>query len=202
MRIKTFTLVLAGFLASNLMATAPQAADQAPNAEMQAMMAKAKEYSTPGAEHEVLKALEGTWTTSASSWMKPGDKPMKSVGSSTISWVLDGHFLKQEFKGDMMGQAFQGLGYTGYDKMKKQYTSVWMDNMSTSMFQATGQYDAKTKTLKDGGTFSCPITGEKDMPFRTEWKIVNANNNIYTMYVKDASGKEYKSMELRYKRAQ
>lgn len=203
MKAKTLSLIFTAALSSLLFTFPSHAAGQESQAagDMQAMMAKAKEFGTPGAEHAVLKPLEGEWATTATSWMKPADKAIKSVGTSTISWALDGHFLKQKFKGDMMGQAFEGLGFVGYDKMKKEYNSVWMDNMSTSIFQSSGQFDAKTKTLRDSGTFSCPITGDTNMPFRTEWKIINNDNNIYSMFVKDAaSGKEYKSMEIRYKR--
>jgi hypothetical protein len=200
MKIKTLGL---GLAVTFLLAAPVQAADKKAQEaeEMQAMMAKAKEFGTPGAEHEILKPLEGNWTAASRFWMKPGDKEQKSSGTSSMSWTMGGRFLKQEFKGDWMGQAFEGLGYLGYDKMKKEYVSVWMDNMATGMFQGTGQYDAATKTLTESGNFSCPATGEKDMWFRTEWKIVNNDKNIYSMYMKDPAGKEFKSMEIVYKRA-
>lgn len=169
--------------------------------EMQAQMAKMKELGTPGAEHAVLKAFEGDWTVSSLSWMKPKDKPEKSTGTSSISWVFDGRFLKQEYKGDWAGQPFEGLGFVGYDKMKKEYVSVWMDSMSTNLFHSTGQYDEATKTIKDGGTFNCPMTGEVDKWFRAEWKSVDNDTHTYSMYIKDAEGKEFRSMELTYKRA-
>jgi hypothetical protein len=191
-------------LALSLLVLAPlNAADKKADskAEMEAMMAKAKEAGTPGAGHEVLKTLAGDWTVTSRAWM-PGDKkPQQSAGTSTLAWVLDGRFLRQDFKGNWGGQPFEGLGFLGYDNVKKEYVSTWMDSMSTGIAQAAGQYDAATKTIKDQGSFSCPLTGEKNTPFRAEWKIVDANNMVYNMFAKGPDGKEFQSMELKYKRA-
>lgn len=170
-------------------------------AEMEAMMAKAKEAGTPGAGHEVLKPLAGNWTVTSRTWM-PGDKKaQESSGTSAMTWVLDGRFLRQDFKGNWGGQNFEGLGFLGYDNVKKEYVSTWMDSMSTGIAQASGQYDPATKTINDQGSFACPVTGEKNMPFRAEWKIMNADSLIYNMYVKGPDGKETRNMEIKYKRA-
>jgi hypothetical protein len=193
-----------GFALSLFFAVSAQGADKKPamSEEMQAMMAKAKEAGTPGAEHAILKPLEGSWNVTGRSWMKPTEKkPTMSSGTSTLSWVMGGRFLKQEYKGDMMGQPFEGLGYMGYDKVKKEYVSVWMDSMATGLFEGSGSYDATTKTVGETGNFSCPVTGDKDMWYRSDWKMVDNDTNVFTMYMKDPNGKEFKSMELTYKRA-
>jgi uncharacterized protein DUF1579 len=207
MKTKSLALMLLGLTMSLFLVGPTLAADKAdkkaqPTEEMQAMMAKAKEAGTPGAEHAVLKPLEGNWTTTTRSWMKPEDKkPQQSTGTSSMSWVLDGRFLKLESKWNWMGQPFEGFGYLGYDKVRKEYVSVWMENMGTGIFEGTGQYDATTKTISQSGTFSCPMTGEKNMWYRNDWKIVSNDKNIFSMFQKDAAGKEYKSMEIVYIRA-
>lgn len=202
MNTKTRAFMLTGLIMSILSGASVQAADVQPQMteEMQAHMAKAKEAGAPGANHAILKPLEGEWTVTGLSWMKPNDKPQQSVGTSSLAWILDGRFLKQTFKGEWAGQPFEGLGFIGYDNLKKEYISVWMDNVSTGIFKATGRYDAATKTIKETGSFSCPMTGEKDMWFRSEWKIAGKNRHVYSMYIKDPAGKEFKSMELTYKR--
>lgn len=202
MNTKILNAVMAGLVMSVLLGTPVQAADEKGqiSEEMRAQMAKMKEAGTPGAEHEVLKMFEGNWTVTSRSWMKPGDKAEESTGTSSLTWILGGRFLKQEFKGDWAGQPFEGLGFVGYDKMKKEYVSFWMDSMATGVFQATGQYDAATKTVKDSGTFSCPMTDEMNKWFRAEWKSVDKNKHVYSMYMKDEAGKEFRSMELTYKR--
>jgi hypothetical protein len=172
----------------------------AKDAAMKAEMAKIAEWTTPGAEHAVLKVLEGNWTVSSRFWMKPGDKEEKSTATSSFSWVLNGRFLNQKYNGDWQGQPFEGWGTVGYDKIRKEYVTTWLDNMSTGLMHATAQYDAKAKTFNESGNYSCPFTGEKDKWFRSEWTIKNDNKTVYTMWIKDEKGKEFKSMELNYER--
>ncbi|MCB9707719.1 MAG: DUF1579 domain-containing protein [Myxococcales bacterium] len=169
--------------------------------DMQARMTKAKAAGKPSAHHAVLKALAGDWTVKNTVWMHPGAKPQVSTGTSSIAWTLGGRFLRQDFKGSWGTETFEGLGYLGYDNVKKAYVSIWMDNMSTGIVEGSGTYDGATKTFRDSGTYSCPFSGEKEKWYRAEWKIVGKNALTYTMYTKDPSGKEFKSMEIRYKRS-
>ena len=72
-------------------------------------------------------------TRRSSSWMAPGADPMVMDGTSENRWVMGGRYLEQRFNGNFMGMPFEGIGYTGYDNVKKQYWGTWMDNMSTGM---------------------------------------------------------------------
>lgn len=200
MKIKKILTPFIGLSLTLTLALPALAAESAPDAEMQANMAKMQAAATPGSGHEVLKDLEGQWTVTSRSWMKPGDKPKASQGSSTMSWVLDGRFLKQEYQGNWAGQNFTGFGYLGYDNVKKAYVSVWMDSMSTGIAQSTGQYDPASKTITDRMTFSCPIQ-QKEISARAEWKLISKDKFSYTMYMQGPDGKEFKSMELSYQRA-
>jgi hypothetical protein len=202
MKARMLSSIVMG-LAIGVLFTAQASSEEQPqmSKEMQEQLAKMKEFGTPGAEHAILKTFEGNWNVSSRSWMKPGDKEQQSTGTSSMTWVLGGRFLRQDYKGDWGGQTFEGFGFVGYDKMKKEYVSVWLDNVSTSIFHSSGQYDAATKTIKDSGTFSCPMTGKKDEWFRAEWKIVSNDEHVYSMFMKDPEGKEFKMMEMTYKRA-
>ncbi len=202
MRTKTLTLSLMTLILSVIVNGTVQAKESAPpmSEEMQAMMAKVQKAGTPGAGHEKLQALVGEWKTATRSWMKPGDKAEKGTGTSSVQWVLDGRFLQQNYKGDWAGQPFAGLGFFGYDNVKEEYQSIWMDSMSTGIAEATGSYDAVTKTISDKGSVSCPISPTKTKDYRSEWKFISADKNIYNMYTKDEAGKEFKMMEIVYSR--
>ena len=169
---------------------------------MDEQMKKAMELSKPGPGHERLEPLVGKWKMESRGWMKPGDKPMESKGTSTFEWVLDGRFLRQEAEGDWQGQKFAGVGHLGYDNVKKRYVQTWMDNMMTGIMKSDGRYDEKTNAVKDEGEFSCPMTGEKDRWYRGEWTLPKAGGDTmtYVMYQKD-HGKEFKSMEIVYTRS-
>src|SRR5262249_2494543 len=123
----------------------PKAPEIAP--EQQQMMARMQEYSTPNEKHKVLAALAGEWHTTVKIWMDPKGKPDISQGSSVSEMIMGGRFLQQIYRGQFMNQKFEGTGIYGYDNLRKEYRSVWYDNMATGIMVASGKYDASTKTM-------------------------------------------------------
>ncbi|MBY0385442.1 DUF1579 domain-containing protein [bacterium] len=159
-------------------------------------------YTVPGEGHKALNDMVGNWKYTSKWWMASGAKPETSEGTATNKWALDGRFVQQDVKGTAMGQPFMGIGFTGYDSFKKTYQSVWMDNMSTAMMVVSGNHDAKSKTLHETGVMSSPMDNMKDKAFRNETKFKNKNAYVFSMYTKDAAGKEFKMLEMEYTRIQ
>ena len=159
------------------------------------------EFSTPGAPHKTLQGMTGKWKYTSKFWHKPDSKPEETSGTSTMKMVMGGRFLEHKTTGKVMGQPFEGLGFTGYNNMTKNYETVWLDNMSTGMMRGKGSFDTETQTLKDSGEFSCPMTKEKEQKYRSEMKIIDKNNMSFSMWSPDENGKEYKGMEMMMKRA-
>lgn len=158
----------------------------------------AMEKMMPGPEHEVLAKQVGTWSVATKMWMDPSQPPMESVGTAEFTMIADGRFLRQEFKGEMMGMPFTGWGYDGFDRVTGKYTSYWMDSMSTSPTFLTG-------TSKDGGK-NIEYTGEMSdwgtgSTAKTRWVGVHTSDDEthVEMYVTHGD-KEEKAMELVYKR--
>ena len=164
--------------------------------KMAQMMALWQKNASPGENHKVLDAFAGDWENVMRNWMSPGQPPQESKGTNSNQWVYGGRFLKQEYKGPMMGMMFEGVGFTGYDNMKGEYVSVWLDNMSTGMMVSSPKYDAASKSLNEDGTMSCPGTGEKAMWYRSVWKSIDADHYSLEMYNKSPDGKEFKAMEI------
>ena len=171
---------------------------KAPEHDHDAMMEKWKEYSTPNENHKVLDTLVGDWVYTIKWWMSPDAKPEESKGTSEIEWIMGGRFIEQEVEGMSMGQPFEGKGIMGYDNEKKQYQSVWIDNMGTGIMKGSGNYDPNTKTLTEKGTFSCPAEGGKS--YRGVTKILDKDNFTYEWYMNDPDGKEFRAMEITYTR--
>lgn len=169
--------------------------------EQQAMMERMKEYSTPNQNHDVLKSLAGTWKTKVEFWMDPQGQPEVSEGTSEAQMILDDHFLEQIYSGTVMGKPFEGRGIYGYDNIRKEYTGIWFDNMATGIMISAGQYDAATKTMKDEGNMSCPITNETHRWYRSVTTIADDDHYTYETFMKDKDGKEFRSMLISYTRA-
>lgn len=166
-----------------------------------AMMEKMKTMMSPNEFHKVFESFVGKWSYTGKFWMSPEAPAQDMTGTSDHEIIYGGRFLKQTVSGPWMGQQFEGLGYAGYDNVKAEYFSIWMDNMGTGMMTASGQYDAASKTLTMSGVNSCPMTGEKDRKGRSTWTIDSADQNTYASYAYGPDGKEYKAMEIVYTRA-
>ncbi len=162
------------------------------------MMAKWKEYATPNENHKILDQLVGDWEYSIKSWMSSEAAPEEATGTAQAKWIMDGRFVEQTVQGTHMGESFVGQEVTGFDNATKEYVSTWFDSMGTGMMIAKGIYDPASKILTESGDFMCPLRGQ--MKFRWETKIIDQDNYIFECYTNDQSGKEYKSMEIVYKR--
>ena len=168
------------------------------SADQDQAMAEMMKYSMPGPAHEVLKPMAGDFKAVVKMWQGAGE-PQASAGACRNTWVLGGRFLQSDYKGDFMGQTFEGLGFTGYDNMKKQYIGLWMDTMGTMVMISTGTADAASKAITMNSTMDDPTTG-KAMPLRSVTKIIDDNQHVYSMYGA-YEGKEQLMMEITYTRA-
>lgn len=176
--------------------SAPKPAAPAMDPAMMEAMMKA---GVPGDPHRKLDGMVGTWDTKVTMWPMPGMDPMTSVGTSTNQWVMGGRYLEQRFKSDFMGMPFEGLGFTGYDNVKKKYWGTWMDNMSTSMMTSTGNVSADGKVWEFDATMTDPMTG-KDTAVKEKVTVVNADHHTMEMWGPAPDGKMFKNMEIAYTR--
>lgn len=169
-------------------------------------MQKMMEMGSPGENHKLLEPMVGEWTHTVKMQMAPNAPVEESTGTNSNKWIMDGRFIQSDVEGTMnMGdksQPFAGMAIMGYDNMNKEFNSIWIDNMMTGIMSTKGKYNPKTKTITEKGLMSCPMTGEKNKAFRSEIKFIDNDNYSYSMFVKDKSGKEFKSIEVVYKRKQ
>jgi len=188
--------VLVALTATLTFADDPKAkSDAQQKAEMDAMMKAA----TPGDAHKKLNPMAGTWTTDVKMWMAPGAPPAGGGGVAENTWTLDGRFLEQHFTGNFMGMPFTGVGYTGYDNIKKKYVGTWMDTMTTSMMISSGQADADGKSITFTSTMDDPMTG-KSSPVKEKVTVVDEDHHTLEMWGAGPDGKMFKMMEIAYTR--
>jgi hypothetical protein len=171
---------------------------QAGKKDMQAEMEVYRKLGTPGASHQLLAAMAGSWETKMKSWMGPDAPPMESKGTSEQKMILGGRYLQQEFAGDMMGNPFSGIGIMGYDNHTKKYVSTWIDTMSTGIFFFEGTAAREGKTITQESQYDDPVRGP--MAYRAETRMVDDNTMVFEMYGTEKGGKEAKMMEITYTR--
>ena len=171
-----------------------KAASDMEKAQMEAWM----KASTPGDAHKKLDGMVGTWDVKVKSWMAPGAPPMESTGSAVNAWVLGGRWMEEKFTGTFMGMPFQGIGYTGYDNIKKQYVGTWMENMSTAVMVSTGK-GGSGNTWEFASSMDDPMTG-KTMPVTEKVTFTDADHHTMEMWSPGPDGKMFKMMEIAYSR--
>lgn len=194
------TILLAGVLsASTAIAQDKATAEKSDPAKMAEVMKKIEAAGAPGASHKSLEPLIGEWTAEVKSWMAPDAPPTISKGTAKAQWVMAGRFVQEDFQSEMMGKPFTGMSLTGFDNQKNEYNSVWVDDMSTSIFKSEGTPSDGGKVITFNGKMDCPITGEKDMPVKHVLRIISADKHVFEMH-DPRKGEKSMTMEITYTR--
>lgn len=159
------------------------------------------DYSTPGEMHSMLAKSDGLWNGENTMWMENGAKPMTSTSEAVNKMIFGGRYQVSEHKGDFMGMPFEGMSITGYDNSKKKFVSTWIDNMGTGIMNMEGVWNASTKSIEFKGKMTDPSRPGKDCNVREVYTFVDDNTQKMEMYGPDAkTGKEFKTMEIKYTR--
>jgi hypothetical protein len=183
----------------------PALADDKPkqpaNAEA-AMMEAWEKHATPGQPHKHLAALAGDWTYDAKFWVAPGAPPMEMKGTAKRTMIMGGRFLQDDVAGPAQGgmPPFQGFGLTGYDNHLKKYVATWVDSMTTSIMQSTGEASADGKTITMHHEDFDPMVNQK-VKARDVTRITGPDTNITEFYKTTPDGKEMKAGEITFKRS-
>jgi len=151
-------------------------------------------------QHQEMAKAVGKYDVLVRYRMAP-DAPMReSKGKAEFKLILDGRFIEQTYSGDMEGVPFTGLGIEGYDHLKKQFQTVWMDSTTNMMTHFTGTASPDGKVITYTGKMDDPMTGQKDIPIKMVLRKVSDDKTIFEMYETMPGGKEFKSMEMEYTR--
>lgn len=161
-----------------------------------AMMKAWQESMNPGPMHEILAKGVGEWNVNVTSWMDPAQPPMTSTGTSKGEMIFDGKYFHSTFTGTFMNQPFTGLEVSGYDNVKKEFFTLWIDNMGTGVMHLTGAYDEMSKSITYTGTVTDPTGTECKV--REVMQYPDDYTMLYEMYMEKGGQPEFKAMEIRY----
>lgn len=158
------------------------------SADMMAAMAAA---GTPGPWHKHLERMIGDWEGTYRMWMSEDAPAMEMPGHAHREWTLDGRFIKETVTSEGPWGSFLGYGYLGYDNMTQQYTSVWLDNMSTGIWTESGAFDPETGIFRMFGEHRDPATGRM-IPMWSEVDCSKPDVQTVVGWAIGESGKPYK----------
>ncbi len=89
-------------------------------------------------EIKALNWLIGEWDVVQEFKMSPEADWMKSNATAVYSFSVDGCTLEMDYTSSMMGMKYVGKLVETYDRVNKQYQSIWTDNMAARMSYYTG----------------------------------------------------------------
>ena len=164
------------------------------NMDMKKIMEIYRKVGTPGEPHKLLAMLEGSWTTKSKSWFEHDKPPMESNGTCEQKLILDGHYLWQEYRGEMMGSPFTGINILGYNNHTMKYESIWIDSMSTAIFIFEGMASADGRIITQTCTYDDPARGPS--VWRSVTRIKDDNTQEFEMFLAPKGGQEEKVMEM------
>ena len=184
------TTIIASVTASGTEAADPDSASRMKNMQ---------EYMTPGKEHQMMAAWNGTWNGEMTFWMSPSAPPVKATTSSINKMILGGRFQQSTMKTTINKMPFEGLSIMGFDNAKKVFTETWIDNMTTGTILLQGPWNETTKSMSLTGTEVDPATG-KERFIRQMLRVIDNDRQVMEMYEPGPDGKEMKTMEVFYTR--
>ena len=150
-------------------------------------------------EQKLLQKDVGTWDATIKIWPVPNAQPIESKAVEKNELLPGGMWLVSRFDGDLGGVKFSGLGTVGYDPIEKKYVGTWIDSMTPHLTIVKSEYDKATKTMSGTGTGRDGATG-KEMTSKHVSRYVDDNTRVFEMFAPDPDGKEFKLMEVTYKR--
>ncbi len=172
------------------------------------MMKNWEESMKLNEHHNRLKMFVGEWEVVTKHWMQPGGEPNISKAESECDLVFNGRYVRQTFEGviempdasgKMVKQNFKGESMMGYDNVKKQYVSTWIDSMSTGIWMEHGQWDDKENGFVLYSDFVDPMTRQPSRA-KSVHKFMGKDKMVSEMYKQAGPGQWYKELELTYTR--
>lgn len=193
------TALLIALMLSPVLAVAQ--AEQAPEMDSAtaAMMAEWAKYMNPGPEHASMGQLVGKWTYVNKMWMDPTKPAVETQGTCEVTSLLGGRYFRSDYKGEMMGQTFEGIAVSGYDLYKKQYFGTWIDNMGTMLMTFTGTCKADGSECTFTSSYEDPLT-KTTKGIREVCRYTSADSWTMDWYETVPGQPERKTMEITHTR--
>jgi len=166
----------------------------------QTMMEQWMKLAAPGQPHARFKKLQGRWNATVRFWMDPTAPAQESTGEAEFTLFHGGRFMRQDYKSTSPQMPFEGLGLTGFDNFRKEYVDIWTDSMSTAFTISRGREESSTGAVNFKALADRPTVGQKDVPMRSITRFDGDDTHVIEMFSPGPSGKEFRNMEIVYKR--
>ena len=154
-----------------------------------------EELAKPGEMHAWLARCNGAWDVTGEFSEEDGSKTAVE-GTARFRMILGDRFSQQDLSIRMGEKPYEGIGITGYDNLKKQFTSYWFDSWSTYTSPGVGQRSAEGRTLTLTGAWDMPGS---QVPFKYVYTWADDDHFTFRMFM-TWEGQEAEVGTLQYSR--
>jgi len=176
-----------------------QQAGKSPSARTAAVASAMDNAMTPGDYQKRLEPMIGSFNVRVLIWVDPGKPPIESTASAVSTWALGKRFVQTMLVGGPSDDAFNAIGYIGYDNAAKQYQAAWMDDGSTALTLYTGGFNADGKSATMRASIVNSSTG-KPTPLELRMTLGADGGHVAQLWGQGFGTKVFKMMELQYTR--
>lgn len=162
-----------------------------------AAFAQAAEPPALGPMADVLQNRVGNWNVEIRFQPAPGARAVTSKATET-SRLIAGKWLLSEFRGEMAGRPFAGVGLNSYDARSGKYVGIWTDNASGSIVPVEGRYDPEGRKFTTVSQEMTP-NGRQDVTEVT--RTIDSDTEETTLFAPGPDGKSFARMTMRLTRA-
>jgi hypothetical protein len=196
------TLSILRFAVLTALTLCGSAAAQVPDAaQMKELAAKMAKISALGPHHAALGQYVGRWDVEIafSGAMMPAQR---SKGTAEYSWIIEGRWLGQRIKGQMLGRPYESFSIVGYDTFSKNRVAVTVGSTDSSMNVVRGLWaDPNEQATAMYGTLEDFISGELHKPFKVVNRNIDANRHVTEIWEFGGNDSGVKVMEFTFTRA-
>jgi Protein of unknown function (DUF1579) len=151
----------------------------------------------PGLVHKQMNALAGSWDVDIVFIIN--GKENKGKVRCESKWILDGRFLQQDYRSNLMGKPFMVLQLVGYDNAKKKTIEIVLESLSTGVLHSKGSISQDGKVITNEGESLDKVSG-KNTKLRTVTTIIDPDHYTLEWFRPGATGKDEKVVSMTHAR--
>ena len=153
-----------------------------------------------GDEHRILAKLAGDFDIQQKEFGEEGKLKGELTGVLTRTMILDGRFLQEEAEVKGKSRTTKIMVTIGFDRRKKKFVSVTVNNQTTLPYVAEGTWDVAKKEITFIDEEFDPITMKLVARTREIHRILSDDEQLIEEYVALGDKSEYRTLEIRYTR--